>query len=648
MRKPTYEELERRVEELKELINLKVYPQNMHFETRDLIYFRLNRKWRFDFFDRKLLEITGYDSEDFHNRKTGLLDIVIEEDEERLQSELARGLESGKFFEAEFRLRKRQGHIIWVKMRGPIFCDDQGEFLAIQGIMDDITDRKNMEIALQSEHQVFTWVANSMEDGIYIVSQDYRIKFMNKALVDLVGDHVGEICYEALFNRNSACPWSVMDTIRQEMCGFQEYHFRWLGKTFQVRSFPIKSPDGSIGKLGQLKDITKTRKLEDEIHDYALRHQSIVDAANMADLGIFLLQDYNGMEAQIRYANEAFCRITGYDLNELVGMQIRELVHPDSKQKVLDRYRRRQRGETVSHAYAFKMVRKNGVTIDVFASVALSTFGGRVTTIGFLQDFTSRKQFQRSLWLSQRLASIGRLAAEVAHEINNPLTSILTFGKLIDRIFRQEPFPLERIPELRQFIDCLGSEATRCAEIARNLLDFSRHGEINLRENNIHEVLGKTLDILKHRAQMSNIRLEVSYGSNVPRFTCDFKRLQQAFMNLFWNAMEAMPEGGALSVSTTYDPKANVIVVIVSDTGTGIPEESLESIFEPFFTTKPDGKGVGLGLSVAYGIIRRHNGKIHAQSDMGKGTRFTIEFPLNDSMLADSSDYGFENEDNPD
>ncbi len=256
--------------------------------------------------------MTGYDPMDFLGGKMNWLDVVHEEDRQAVRDSLTKALGSDKYFMSEHRIVNRQGKVRWVKMRGRISCEDDGGFLSLQGVLNDITAQKYTELALESEHQAFAWMANNLEDGIYIVSSDYRIEFMNKALIDLVGDRVGEICYQALFGRDSVCPWSVMDAIRHETCGFQEYQLPNLGKTFQVRSFPIKGRDGSIGKLGQLKDITKTKQLQYEVKEFETRHQAIVDAANMADLGIFIIQDHEGMEARFRYTNEAFCRITGY------------------------------------------------------------------------------------------------------------------------------------------------------------------------------------------------------------------------------------------------------------------------------------------------------------------------------------------------
>ena len=273
------------------------------------------------------------------------------------------------------------------------------------------------------------------------------------------------------------------------------------------------------------------------------------------------------------------------------------------------------------------MVRKDGVPITVHGSFAISTHEGKVATIGFLRDITERKKGEKALWRSQRLASIGRLAAEIAHEMNNPLTSVLTFCKLANNILQQEPFPTQRASELRDYISYLNSETERCANISRNLLDFSRQSEIEIRENNIHEILDKTLTILRHRAGMDEIEIQTVYAPELPLLSCDFKRLQQAFINILWNAIEAMPGGGKLTVTTRFDQEKDRIEVRVSDTGPGIPEEDVERIFEPFYTTKAEGKGVGLGLSVAYGIIRQHQGEIHFQSEVGQGTHVTIHLP---------------------
>lgn len=615
------------MQELEKMVNIKISPEEFYFETKDLINFKGYSDWSVDFFDRKIEDLTGYKLEDFLDRKVKWFDLVHESDRNFVKNTIRQALKTDKYYLDEYRIVQKQGDYKWIRIRGHITCDENGEFLFVRGVLNDITLEKYGQPSLEPGTEDFAW-ANNLKDGIYVVSKDYRIEFMNKSLIDLVGNHVGEVCYEALFGRDTVCPWSLMDEIKHESCCFlQEYHLPKTGRTFQVRSFPYKSKDGSIGKIAHLLDITQTKNLEREVEELAVRQKAIEDAASKASLGIFILQDCEGVEAKFRYINEAFARITGYEQSELLEMSLVNLIHPQSRQAVFERYRNRQAGEILNRSYEIKMVRKDGKPFTVSKSFALSFYDGELATIGFLQDITENKRVQEALWRSQRLASIGRLAAEIAHEMNNPLTSVMTFCKLANSILQQEPFPTERLSDLRNYISYLHSETERCANISRNLLDFSRQSEIEIKENDIHEIIDKTLTILRHRAGLDEIEIDTSYATKVPFLSCDFKRLQQAFMNIFWNAIEAMPGGGKLTVATRFDPEKDRIEVRVSDTGTGIPEDEVERIFEPFYTTKAEGKGAGLGLSVAYGIIRQHQGEVYFQSEVGEGTQVTIHLP---------------------
>ncbi|MCU0573749.1 MAG: PAS domain S-box protein [Syntrophobacteraceae bacterium] len=630
MTRPTYKELEQKVKELQQIINIKVFPSILQFTASDLLYFRLNAQWSFDFFDQGIASLTGYPAQALRDHEACWLNLVHENDRALLLDDLDRALREDRTFLSVHRIISESGQIRWVKMRGSVFCDDEGRFLCIQGILNDITREKLIEEALESESEIFAWVANNLEDGIYIVSEDHRIKFMNQALMDLVGDQVGELCYKALFDRDSICPWSVMHHIQQDSCGFQDYVLEKLGRAFQVRSFPIKMRDGSIGKLGQLRDITRTKVLQYELKELALREEALASAADVANVGIFVVQNYRGLQARFRYANEAFCRITGFELLELQEMSLSDIIPSGPFEKVVELLG--QRGLLLSRASSSEvtLIRKEGPPVVALFTAAASLYRGKPAITGFLQDITQAKRVQDSLYLSQRLASIGKLAAEVAHEINNPLTSVLTFTKLASRVVQRDRLGPERIQSLKEYLGHMESEANRCAGIARNLLDFSRQGEIEVKENDLGEIIERTLNVLRHRAEMGKIALRTSLDPNVPRLRCDYKRLQQALINIFWNSIEAMPRGGVLAVATTFDPVRRAIHIDIRDTGTGISQENLGRIFEPFFTTKAESKGVGLGLSVAYGIIRQHGGEIDVQSRPGEGALFRICLPMRD------------------
>lgn len=632
--KPTYEELEQQVKDLQHLVNLKVYPSPLHFSATDLLYFRLNRDWHFDIFNQHISEITGYPSEMLWEWRLSWLDLVHGDDREKVRADLERALAGDKSFHSVHRVVREDRQVRWVKMSGTVLCDDEDRFLCIQGVLIDVTREKQIEEALESESEVFTWVANNLEDGIYIVSQDHRIKFMNQALINLVGNQVGELCYKALFGRDSVCPWSVMHHIRQESCGFQDYIMEHLGRAFQVKSFPVKMRDGSIGKLGQLRDITKRKRLQYELKEFSLREEALAIAADVANMGVFIVQSYRGVEARFRYANDAFCGITGYELIDLMEMSLSQIIPADHYQKVIELLDHQDFLQHRTSASEMSLTPKAGGPMTVLFTASSTLYRGKPAITGFLQDITETRKVQESLYLSQRLASIGKLAAEVAHEINNPLTSVLTFTKLAARVVQQDRLDAGRVESLREYLRHMDSEANRCAGIARNLLDFSRQGGIEVKECDVCEVIERTLDVLRHRAEMGAIRLRTTYEPTIPKLRCDYKKLQQALINIFWNGIEAMPEGGVLDVAVTFDQGPGRICINILDTGTGIPEENLDKIFEPFFTTKAESRGVGLGLSVAYGIIRQHGGTIEVRSRAGEGTTFSIFLPAEAGLTA--------------
>lgn len=232
---------------------------------------------------------------------------------------------------------------------------------------------------------------------------------------------------------------------------------------------------------------------------------------------------------------------------------------------------------------------------------------------------------QKQLIQSEKLASMGRLAASVAHEINNPLAGVMNYVKLMQRKIEKKTFGKKDKEKFDHYLDVVEREISRCANIVSNLLDFARQREPAFREIDINSVINDALTIVSKQIFLKRIRIERSLKP-LPLTFADFSQLQQAFINLIMNALEAMKEGGVLRIESSFNPSEKFIEIRFSDTGIGIPEENIPKIFEPFFTTKE--KGTGLGLSVAYGIITRHKGEIKVSSVVGVGTTFTIRLPL--------------------
>ncbi|MDI6753817.1 MAG: cache domain-containing protein [Thermodesulfobacteriota bacterium] len=231
------------------------------------------------------------------------------------------------------------------------------------------------------------------------------------------------------------------------------------------------------------------------------------------------------------------------------------------------------------------------------------------------------KRMQSQLMQSEKLASLGRLASGVAHEINSPLTGILTFSHLLMRKLKDNP-------ELQKELELIVRETTRVSIIVRGLLDFARESKPQKRPCNINELILHTLTLIERQSVFQNIRIMKNLDPQIPMILLDTNQIQQVFMNILLNAADAMPAGGALNITTFLVPEDSFMQIKFTDTGCGIPEKNLNKIFDPFFTTKADKKGTGLGLAVSYGIIDRHCGQIEVQSAEGKGTTFIIKLPL--------------------
>ncbi len=229
---------------------------------------------------------------------------------------------------------------------------------------------------------------------------------------------------------------------------------------------------------------------------------------------------------------------------------------------------------------------------------------------------------QAQLIHSEKLASLGRMAAGVAHEINSPLTGIVTFGHLL-----QKKFPPGS--EEREDIDVIIDQAHRCSTIIKGLLGFARATAAEKGAVNINDVLGSSLNIVKNKADFFNIKLATDFAPDLLSVRADGSQLQQVFLNMIMNAADAMEGKGTFTITTrnVTEGGSDFVEIQFKDTGPGIPDENLEKLFEPFFTTKPVGKGTGLGLAVSHGIIQDHGGRIVVKSKVGEGTVFNVRLP---------------------
>lgn len=225
----------------------------------------------------------------------------------------------------------------------------------------------------------------------------------------------------------------------------------------------------------------------------------------------------------------------------------------------------------------------------------------------------------------ERMASIGKLAAVVAHEINNPLAGILTYAKLLKKRASKEP---EVNRENIEMLDLIESESRRCGEIVRNLMTFGRPSSMNYEPADLNLVIDRCVRLVKHHLEMKSIELHLNLAKDLSPVRCDPGQIEQVLLALVMNAIDALPNGGTLTLGTHKASSGSDVQVEVRDDGVGMPPEILKNMFEPFFTTKERGRGLGLGLAISRQIVERHQGRIEVESTPGRGTRFIITLPM--------------------
>lgn len=369
-----------------------------------------------------------------------------------------------------------------------------------------------------------------------------------------------------------------------------------------------------IRMVGTTQDITERKRMEEALRSSELKYRNLFESANDA---ILIFEPENEI---ILEANQQALETYGFSREELFGMSLKELTKDVGRGEQQIHILLRRRANRNFESVHFK---KDGTPMDILASSAVIEYGGREAILTINRDVTERKRLQQQLIQSEKMAALGQLVTGVAHELNNPLTSVIGYTHLL-----LEAPSLD--PTSREKLDVVIREGERARRIIGNLLSFARQHKPSRSEVDLNELLDRTLELRSYEIRRKAITVQRCYGV-IPRVLGDGPQLQQALLNIIINAEQAIDSAnrrGCLTVTTEMrSGEAPIIAVIISDNGPGIPMDRLDKVFDPFFTTKPVGEGTGLGLSITYGIVKEHGGSIFAKSSPGQGTTFTVELP---------------------
>ena len=510
--------------------------------------------------------------------------------------------------------------------------ENEGGSLLKLSVYRDITESKKREEMLRASEEEFRNLFEHVACGVFISSKEGKFINANRALLDMLGYNDKD----EFLNIDIAKDLYVSPEERQKFKEMIERDGRVID--YEVE---FKRKDGStvpvlltghvrcdqqgnvIGYEGLNLDITQRKLMErqlKEAHDFINKIiQSSPNAITATD-----------MKGNILIWNRAAEETIGYKAADVIGKMNIQKIYPDEMaRKVMQMLRKPEHGG-VGRLIAHPMVymRQDGAVIEgnLSAAIIYDSSGKEIATVGSFVDLKERLEMERALrrtqeqlLQSEKLAAMGRLTSQIAHELNNPLYGIMNTLELLKTEISPES-------KRRKVLEMALSETVRLSDLLRKMLSFSKPDQEEKQAVDLNTVLDEILLLHEKQLQENDIKIKTSFAETLPQISASKDQLRQVFLNLVANARDAMPDGGTLNVTTAADPE-NVRIEI-ADSGMGIKEEHQKKIFDSFFTTKDSVKGVGLGLSVCYGFIKDHGGDIQVKSKVHSGTKFTITFPI--------------------
>lgn len=565
----------------------------------------------------KVFEIAGFREEELLGKNILDVTALFKLNPEHMMPLFQEMLSETPSTNTEWEITNKNGERV-VVLAHPSLVKKKGDIIGLSVIIEDITERKRAGEALRESEGKFRNLAEKSPNMIFINAKG-QVVYVNEKSENVMGYTKDEL-YSRDFDFLSLIAEESRELVKANLGRHMKgeevppYEYTLLtknGKRIEgILTTKLIRYEGGDAILGIVTDITERKRAEKALRESEELYSALVE--NSED-GIVIIQD-----GVLKFVNRSSLNLLGYSSDETkIGENFLNFIAPHYREMVIRNYTERMEGKKVPNIYEVLLLRNDGTTVPVEINATIIDYKGKPADLVFIRNLTERKRAEESLIHSEKLAGIGILSSGIAHEINNPLAGIMGYAEVIME---------ETNPEnIRQYAKQIVKNVERASDIVNWLSRYSRGAkDSNVMDVDLNEILNESLEALKLTRDTTGINISRDYN-HIPTIKGNRTELQQIFLNLLNNAIDALPDSGDIGLSTIADN--GFIKVMISDNGRGIPNDHIGKVFEPFFTTKKVGEGTGLGLYVTSMIVKKHYGQIDVESEIGKGTSFTLKFP---------------------
>jgi len=565
-------------------------------------------------------ELLGYKKEELIGKPAGSI-FAAEEEMPLKPTKTGKLTEESQLRNYETHYKTKDGKKIPVLLSCSAMRDKDGNIICMVCTARDITKRKQAEEALQCQQAYFKQLFDDSPDAIAWLDDADRVIDANKGFKTLFGYRAEEIKGRPIDeivvpeDRIEEAAAISRDALNKKVVREETVRKRKDGSLVDVfiLAYPIQFGNRTVGVYAIYSDITERKQMEEALRKSEEKYRTLFESK--LD-GMVVIDE----TMKPLLANKTAAEMFGFDsVEELLEVNIFDYIPPEERERALKIITKDMFEKDMRQVNEFRLMTKSGKEIWISAIGALTEYEGRVAGLISLRDITERKQMEEQLVRSERLAAIGQLGSGVAHELRSPLGAIKTAAFYVQRRIAKSDLPATE-PKVLEFLDIIDGEVNIASKVISDLLGFSRVAKPKVSPVNLGGIIE---DALEHVPIPENVNLARDIGESLPMVMVDAEQIQQVFVNVIFNAVEAMPEGGRLGIRARS--KGEFVEVEFTDTGCGIPKSDIDNIFDPLFTTKA--RGIGLGLAVCKSILERHGGDIRVKSKVRKGSTFTVSLP---------------------